>query len=225
MYELTNYQIVFFNGNRRCYRNNNGNKSIEFAGKHIEYINENIPNIGLVSFIINKGIEELDNELIEFINESNLNFNYEIIVRPNQGFSYGAWAETMVKNHIDFDYTFVIEDDYIPTQKDTLDYFYNKLDEKTIFVCCLWVNDHASISNGMIYTKLMRGDNINTLKKYHGSSYADGQTNQRYFMTEYKKLNFNFKDICDVAHTIFRDNNKKNKFYGDRKKPLIITPI
>ncbi len=222
MYELTNYQVVFFNGRRRCYTNN---RSIEFASKHIEYLNENIPDIGLVSFIINEGNKISDDELIEFINDSDLKFNYEIIVRPNVGFSYGAWAETMVKNHMKFDYTFVIEDDYIPTEKNTLDYFYKKLDDETIYVCCLWGDGHASISNGMIHTKIMRDDVIKTLKKYNGATYGYGQKNQRCFMTEYEKLNYKFKDITNVAHTIFRNPGNKNIVYGDGTKPLIIKPI
>ena len=49
-----------------------------------------MPDIGLVSFIINKSDELVDNELVEFINNSDIKFNYEIILRDNNGFSYGA---------------------------------------------------------------------------------------------------------------------------------------
>jgi len=220
-YKNTNYQIVFYNGYRRLHHNFKGEL---FCKKHIEYINNYIPNIGLVSFIINKSDESLDKEVVDFINNSDIKFNYEIILRDNIGFSYGAWAETIEKNHTKFDYTFIIEDDYIPVEENTLDYFYKKIDDETIYVCCLYVNGHASISNGMINTKIMRGNNINILESYVGKDYSKGTYNQSRFMTEYKK--YKFKDITDVAYTTFQSFvANKTIPYGDKTKKLIIKPI
>ena len=228
LYKDTNYQIAFYNGKRRSYMNSRG---IEYAQKHIDYINNHIPDIGLVSFIINKSDESIDNELVNFINDSDTNFNYEIILRENKGFSYGAWEEVMRKNYKDYDYSFIIEDDYIPSRPDTLKYFYRKFSqfEDCIYVCSLWNNEHASISNGMIKTKLFKEpDNLKILKVYSGSDYKNGINNQRYFMNEFIKK-YSFTDITDIGHTIFYrytgGSRGNNIVFNDSNLPLLLEPI
>ena len=103
-----NYIVSFYNGPRRCYGSYRG---IEFATKHIEFLNNNLPNIGLVSFVIQDSKTQLDEELIEFINSTDIKFNYEIILRENKGMSYGAFSAVMRKNHTKYGWSFIIEDD------------------------------------------------------------------------------------------------------------------
>lgn len=251
-YKNTNYQVVFYNGKRRAY---SGSKGLLYAEKHIEYINNHIPDIGLVSFIINKSDELVDNEVVDFINNSDIKFNYEIILRDNIGFSYGAWEEIMRKNYVDYDYAFLIEDDYIPSRPDTLQYFYRKFTENEhyIYVCSLWHNNHPSISNGMIRTELFRDpDNLKRLKVYKGNGYVGklgnengyvdkrgGGYNQTHFMTEFvKKKNskgqildkrYIITDITDIGYTVFYKYLGMSKGerigFWDVNLPLLIEPI
>jgi hypothetical protein len=248
LYKHTNYQIAFYNGKRRAYK---GSRGVLYVEKHIEYINNNIPDIGLVSFIINKSYESLDNELVEFIDNSDINFNYEIILRDNVGFSYGAWEEVMRKNYVNYDYAFIIEDDYIPSKPDTLQYFYRKFTENEhyIYVCSLWYDNRPSISNGMIRTELFRDpDNLNRLKVYRGGGYVGkvgdnngytseigGGYNQTHFMSEFVKdknpqgQRYYVTDITDIGHTVFYryvDISKGNRIiFNNSELPLLIEPI
>ena len=195
-----NYIISFYNGPRRCYGSYRG---IEFATKHIEFLNNNLPNIGLVSFVIQESKTSLDEELIEFINSSDIKFNYEIILRENEGLSYGGFSHVMRKNHTKYGWSFIIEDDYIPILKDFLKYFWGEFKQDIIYVCSFYQNRFASISTGMISNNLMRG-NINVLKEYVGNGYyGSGGDCQIHFMTEFYKLGFCFADITKVAYTLF----------------------
>ena len=230
-YKNTNYQIAFYNGKRRAY---DGSRGVLYAEKHIEYINNHIPDIGLVSFIISKSDESVDNEVVNFINNSDIKFNYEIILRDNVGFSYGAWEEVMRKNYVNYEYAFIIEDDYIPSKPDTLQYFYRKFmeNEHYIYVCSLWRNNHPSISNGMIKTELFRDpDNLKSLKVYEGGGYVGntgGGSNQTHFMTEFAKK-YSFTDITDIGHTIFYrytgGSRGNNIVFNDSNLPLLLEPI
>ena len=250
-YKNTNYQIAFYNGKRRAYK---GSRGILYAEKHIEYINNHIPDIGLVSFIINKSDEFVDNKVVDFINNSDIKFNYEIILRDNIGFSYGAWEEVMRKNYVNYEYAFIIEDDYIPSRPDTLQYFYRKFTENEhyIYVCSLWHKNHPSISNGMIRTELFRDpDNLKRLKVYRGDGYVGktgdnngyvskkgGGYNQTHFMTEFVKdknpkgqrfRKYYVTDITDIGHTIFYRYIGMSKgdliAFNDSELPLLIEPI
>ena len=225
-----NYIVSFYNGPRRCYGSYRG---IEFATKHIEFLNNNLPNIGLVSFVIQDSKTQLDEELIEFINSTDIKFNYEIILRENKGMSYGAFSDVMRKNHTKYGWSFIIEDDYIPILKDFLNYFWVEFKQDIIYVCSLYVRQHASISTGMISNNLMRS-NIHVLKEYGGAGYdGEGGDCQTHFMTEFHKLGFYFTDITNVAHTLFlrcqEGNLPINIRYPidivDRYLPLIIEPI
>ena len=224
-----NYIVSFYNGPRRCYSSDRG---IEFATKHIEFLNNNLPNIGLVSFVIQESETPMDEELIEFINSTDIKFNYEVILRENEGLSYGGFSSVMRKNHTNYGWSFIIEDDYIPESKDFLNYFWGEFKPDVIYVCSLVQNKYASISTGMISNNLIRG-NVHLMTEYVGTGYdGEGGRCQVHFMTEFYSLGFCFTDICNVAHTLFLDcrfgsdpTHIKYPMTGHQGLPLIIKPI
>lgn len=225
MIESVNYIVTFYCGKRRMY--NSETPCIDFANSHINFINENMPNIGLVSFVISKCNCPIDSSLITFIEKQNKNFNYEVIVRENKGISYGGFYETIKKNHQNFEYSFIIEDDYIPVQENFINFFQQKMDTNTVYVCSLYRNKHASICNGLISNKLASTDfslmegNINFKENL---DYNTANSNQRYFMVNYEKVNLKISDITDVGHTLYK-HYKNIITYGDKDKPLLIKPI
>jgi hypothetical protein len=98
-----------------------------------------------IIFVANGGLPE-HTQLPSEINGKSVSM-YE---RDNYGMSYGAWDFVYQKAKEDFDYLFLIEDDYIPVidnfDKIFLDQFY----ENTGYVCSLYQDDHAAITNGVI---------------------------------------------------------------------------
>lgn len=222
-----NYIISFYNGKRRHYGRETYWRT--FLDTHIEFIKNNMIDIGMVTFCISWSNDNNDyvddKEMIGYIESLDLPFNYEIYTRVNGGFSYGAFSEIIEKNHKDYQYSFIIEDDYIPTSPDFMGYFLRKLEGSVVYVPCLYKDSHASICNGMINNKLLI-DNIRLLGEYEGTDYQGGGfKNQLKFMTGYGKLGYTFDDITDVAHTEFLDGDKKIKKYGNENGPLIMKPI
>ena len=222
-----NYIVAFYNGTRRHYGRETHWRT--FLHAHIDFITNNMIDIGKVTFLIswsndNNDFKD-DKEMIWYIESLDLPFNYETYTRVNNGFSYGAFAEVIEYNHKDYKYSFIIEDDYIPTSPDFMGYFLRKLEGSVVYVPSLYKDSHASICNGMINNKLLI-DNIRLLGDYHGKDYRrGGYTNQRKFMTGYGKLGYTFDDITDVAHTEYLDSSKRIIKYGNENGPLLIKPI
>ena len=70
----------------------------------------------------------------------------EVVVRyrDNFGYSYSNWNEVMIEClEEDFDYFFLMEDDYIPTSHDFLRPFLEELTAGDYGFCCLLKSDHG----------------------------------------------------------------------------------
>ena len=222
-----NYIISFYNGTRRHYGRETHWRT--FLDTHIDFIKNNMIDIGMVTFCISWSNDNNnyvdDKEMVWYIESLDLPFNHEVYLRVNNGFSYGAFAEIIERNHKDYQYSFIIEDDYIPTSPDFMGYFLRKFEGQVVYVPTLYANDHASICNGMIENRLLRG-HIDLLGDYIGNDYQHGGFgNQLKFMTGYGKIGYKFDDITDVAHTEFLDGDKKIIKYGNENGPLIMKPI
>ena len=148
-----NYIIAVYAGKRRHY-------SITpvklFIDKHVNYIKSCSSNISQVTFIINKSDPAVDNELKEYINLKELDIPVTIIIRPNIDGSYGAWEAGLTHKENTSEYSFLIEDDYIPVRADSINFFENKINDKISYVSSLWREDHSSISNGLFNNKFIK---------------------------------------------------------------------
>lgn len=221
----TNYIVAFYGGYRRNQLEPTPLKL--FLENHINFLNTNPKGIDHATFVFNQSNNPEEKEVINLANQANLPIPHKVIVRENYNFSYGAWGEGMKQTHQDFDYSFLIEDDYIPYCNDFLDYFKSKITDKIIFVASMFhtVNGpHAAISNGLFINKFINPDNPIDLKLNHPDGrYHEAAYNQIKFLLQYQEKGYLINDIRDVGYTIFKDLHKFTK-YNNPKLPLLIIP-
>lgn len=222
----TTYVIAFYGGSRRHY----STTPIElFAKKHIEFLNTHPKHITDVCFVFNSSTNPSDAAAIELCNDfltNNNNINGSVIVRENTAASYGAWNQYLSHADIQTEYVFLIEDDYLPTRKDFLDFFIQKSEEGVGYVAALYDRGHAAIANGLFKTSNVvqaRIEHENVLHIIADVSYSGGSYyNQINFL---KNIKGSIVDITDIAHTQFMDTKKQIMTYRDKSLPLIIKPI
>jgi hypothetical protein len=219
--ETTNYIVAFYGGLRRHYGIYSPIR--EFLVKHIEFLKTSPKGITHATFVFNESNHPEEEDILVSLENLNLPMTYSVVRRPNEGLSYGAWGDIIHETRNKFEYSFLIEDDYIPVQNDFLDYFKSKITEKSIFVSSLFRDDHAAIANGLFNNRLSNPDRI--FSNVTGTGYQVGNTAQKRFLEEYQSQDFIFPDIVDIGYTEFRDDNKVINLYGDINKPLLIQPI
>ena len=135
----------------------------------------------------------------------------KVLFRPNIDFSYGAWNDALKAYAKDFDYSFLIEDDYAPVannfDKKFIEYIENDPSGKTFYVCqFLWspgdidpaqnpkhptiVDGHCGVSNGVILNSAYIDCGPFRLDNAIKNDYGKGQVNQVRFLMPFtdKKL-------------------------------------
>ena len=219
---MVNYIVAVYAGKRRGYGEILPiNKFLE---KHFKFLEKKPNHISGFTFIINKS--ENDEEYIKTINNfiSKSNLTGKVIVRENLHGSYGAWEKGILETHTDYLYSFLIEDDYIPSRVDFLDFFISKI-KTNCYVSSFWNNNHASISNGLLDNHIVKS----TVNK-HGKLFQL-QKDKKYGsfltcqLTFLNLLDCEFTDITDVGHTIYREPSKNKLHYVNVDLPLLIEPI
>lgn len=226
---MVNYIVSCYSGERRGY----SPTPIElFVTKHLDYVKSSTSNITNITFVINESISELDNLIIDIINKTDLNISTTIIRRANIDGSYGAWEHALLETYKDTKYSFLIEDDYIPSRSDTIDYFLKIMNDNVAFVSSLWRENHSAISNGlfnnsMVDKTLSKHQNLfilnrtvnNTEQTKHYSSLFQ---NQRRYLSNVEGIKN--VDITNIGYTIFKTQNSTIN-YGNENLPLLIQPI
>jgi len=226
---MVNYIVSCYSGKRRGY----DPTPIEFfVIKHLDYIKSSTSNITKVTFVINESNNELDNLIIDIINKNDLNIPTIIIRRDNIDGSYGAWEAALLETYKDTKYSFLIEDDYIPSRPDTIDYFLKQINVNVAFVSSLWRENHSSISNGlfnnaMVEKTLSKHQHLFMLNRTSNNTeqtkhYSSLFQNQRRYLSNIEGIK-NI-DITTVGYTIFKTPNSTIN-YGNENLPLLIQPI
>jgi len=239
-----NYIVANYIGPLRSYAHYQGlfdKDPLFFFKKHIDFLSKLNSDQITATFVFNDDIDpKLKFELLGY------NFGkFEIIFRKNSGFSYGIWNDTIIKNLNDYDFFFLIEDDYIPSRLDFLDPFLDRLKDKVAFVCGLIEEaspdrfpDHVpyyedpfpfpSISNGLISAEACR----TIFKKYEtifkinlNNDYNSAYTNQIYFCKYFTDNGYNITDTLDEFSSSYNNATQRELvIYGD-KKPSLLEPI
>jgi hypothetical protein len=158
---MINYIVACYMGNRR----QQNVDPLAYVKNHIKWL-EITKEIDNAIFVFNDASYIKHNrqeEAVELVIEA----GHDYIIRDNINFSYGAWEEgikSIIKED-KYNYSFLIEDDYIPSQEILIDPFikrfkYGELNNIEIgFVACFYdtlISDpnhtpsHAAISNGLI---------------------------------------------------------------------------
>jgi hypothetical protein len=217
---MVNYIVSVYAGNRRGYKET---PVMNFLEKHFNFL-ENKPNsISGFTFVINKSGN--DQEFIEIINKfiEKSELKGKLIVRENLHGSYGAWENAILETYNDYTYSFMIEDDYIPSRVDFVDFFIKKI-KNHCYVSSLWQKNHSSISNSLLDNSIVK----NIFDKHNRLFYLYGDNSYNY-LTECQ-LNFtnllecNITDITDIGYTIFNSFGRKIP-YKNSSLPLLIEPI
>lgn len=214
-----NYIVALYFGDRRRF----SNYGLNYLTEHVNFLKNNPKHVKKCTFVINETEGINKTEIINKIKEiTEINVNY--IFRENINYSYGAW-ETGILSDTSLQYSFLIEDDYLPIKHNFLDYFLTKIDNNTIFVCQqIFENpkQHAAISNGLFNNNLITNKtSIFDLNFQNGYNNAD--SNQLNFLNKFTNTSI-LKDISDITCNKFADLNTI-KIYGNTNKPEIIIPI
>ena len=232
-------QIVnFYLGPRRVENPLYQNDRLFYLKKHLDSIGA-IPNsIKDYIFVFNTcGRDALLDEAIELISSQveGKNYNVTTMVRENIDRSYGAWDFALKEFVGEYDYSILMEDDYIPVAADydkKFLEFFNK--DSIVYVCQLYTNQiigkwHCAISNGMIKNKIFE-DHLNEYKQGFNLCGADGdygkaEWNQSHFLDRYVERGHEIKDITEKYYVPFLNHRKSIVGYGSAENEILLAPI
>ena len=231
-----NYIVVYYIGPNRTYESYQRifkQNPLFFAYKQIEFLSTCNNDIKTATFVFNDDIsDELKTKILDELKLSNMNL--EIIFRPNNGFSYGAWRDVISKNLNDYDYFVMIEDDSIPTIPMFYEPFIERMSSEIPYVCC-YMEYHNGIqfpssSNGIIKAEQCKvvlekcGEMffVNSTTDYHSA-----WDTQMRFYTYFSNCGYKMTDILDSYSTHHMLNCHFNdlRIFGNPENPPLIVPI
>ena len=233
-----NYIAVFYIGDNRDYENYqelSKTDPLYFIERHIEFLATCSDEVALASFVVN---DDISDELKEEINNAvyKLAIPTEVIFRKNGGYSYGGWNDVIKKNLSDYDYFFMIEDDYVPEDTEAFRPFLERITDETPYVCCVANHGtvgkfHAANSNAMVSAEACRkvfqktGDVFRV--KDDAVDIREAWQIQINFLDSFTEMGYTIRDILDEYSVIHPVNCHDNQIsiYGDIDKPTPIKPI
>jgi len=190
-----------------------------FISAQLDWLDKNRPGIERVSIVINARNGD-DVRTASGIVKEFMPFYTDIKVygRPNAGYSYVAWSET-ISNSIeakdDFSHFVLVEDDYIPGRNDFLEILESRLVDSVGYVCQKVYEAvpggfprHTALPHGMLRADAARAvyDTFGTVFGLDPTQhYVAADTNQRHWMDLLQELGYTFTDTSDVSDTIFCD--------------------
>tara|TARA_B100002019_G_C21252595_1_gene592018 strand:+ start:541 stop:1380 length:840 start_codon:yes stop_codon:yes gene_type:complete len=153
---MIDYIVACYVGRRR----NSSADPLSYIKNHLNWL-ESAIGVGNALFVFNDSPSNIkkQNEAKKLIEEK----GYNHLTKPNFNMSYGAWEYgiyNLVKTSKS-NYAFLIEDDYVPSNRDSLNYFLNEVNHKTGFVASFYQTsnvggnlryrfNHAAIANGLV---------------------------------------------------------------------------
>ena len=233
-----NYIVALYFGTRVSKKHNEliSKSPFYLLDEHLSFLKDCNTNITQVTFVINGEkpdgfLERIENNLPDYV-------KVKVVERKNQGFSYGGWNDVIVQcleDNSNFDYYFIIEDDYVPTVDNFYEPFVEKCTNENPFVCGLIGHiprQHPAISNGLLQNKACKHvyeqcKNVFVgLCVTPGDSYLEAWSTQINFMDNFTSLGFTFNDIIDKYCSPFHSSSTDVVVYfGDTNNPILITSI
>lgn len=200
-----------------------------YVKKHIENLNKyKLDDITEATFVIIRYDKDIDEGVKKIIEDYPCKIPIKLLYRKNGGGSYTAW-DAAIQSVLDkdYDYHFLIEDDYVPVA----DYFYKPFVERftpnTAYICQFWIDNHASVSNGLFSGKVAKD-----LKKKFGTIFDcvnnrddwGGQVlNQVNFLNFAKQAGYTFGDVSKYCHPYLERANFI-KVFGNKHGSVLIAP-
>lgn len=205
--------------------------------KHLEFISNLTLDSNIeASFVINKTEFEDIQKIESVVSDYLIKIPFEIIYRKNVNSSYGGWNDAIKKNiNKDYDYSFLIEDDYLPTSNDFYKPFLQEMSPNVAYVCTKVFNGqkrgfprHAAISNGLISNEkckivLQQNNKVFYLSSSSTNNYHSAEYSQVLFLSLLTAYGFTFEQISDDFSKPFLDSNEKGviNYGGDLDAPII----
>jgi hypothetical protein len=220
-----NYIPVFYFGQRRI---NNLQDKHYFLKKHLDFLQSLDSDSPIhATLVINVSSTHDEVDVKQIISEYTLNIPVETMFRENSGYSYGGWNHALMLNIFNqYDYSFLIEDDYVPSRKDFYTPFINQVKEDTSFVCTkLFLSPlHAAISNG-----LLPGNNAKKVFEVYGrvfdvnsgDSYGHAEMSQVNFLSLFDSLGLKLTELSEEFEKPFLNFNSEIITYGGQIKAPI----
>jgi hypothetical protein len=236
----TNYIVALYGGRRRMLKDKSPSRRNlhsplkDYVNKHCDFIKTNPKGIDQITFVFNESNNPDEDKIIDYTKNLSLNIPHLVIVRENLNISYGAWGEGLKQTAKDFEYSILIEDDYIPVKNDFLDYFKSEIKDNSIFVASYFTNDsrmgpHASVSNGLIINKHINLENPfhHPPKTKNRDNYHHAAQNQIFFLKQYQDKGLIINDISKIAYTIYKQSSTQYYNFPKQPKgnPLLIQPF
>jgi hypothetical protein len=234
-----NYVPVFYigpNRNYASYQEKFKNDPMFFVRYHVKFLNtcEN-SKIKRTTFVFNDDIsDELKDLILQTVSKIKT-MEVEVIFRENCGFSYGAWNDVIKKNLNDFDYFFLIEDDYIPVKPDFYEDFVDRCTPEYPYVST-FVDEYqpgkfcASCSNSIIRADVCK----DILQKYNElflvnptNILQDAWNTQMNFLNLFTQSGYGMRDILHKYSTPHNSDCNINRItvFGNKDLPHILVPI
>jgi len=209
------------------------NDPFYFVKKHLEFLSslDKDNQIKEAIFVVNRFNSFIDENILNVVNQYKGKIPVEVVFRGNRGFSYGAWDEVVKKTlNRNYDYYFLIEDDYIPTSPEFYKIFLSKMNENVPYVTQLYKDKHAAISNGLLNKKIAY--ELYKVKKHvfkidSNPTYLAAVENQRHFLKYLEEFSGdNIQDIAKDAHIPFFSSDKDIIIdYGNVENSSPLKPI
>lgn len=142
------YVVAVYLGPRRL---NHGLDPFHFTRQHLKFLQNS--NCTQVTFVCNQYEYQYDKWLPIIVHEANLPMPANVVFRNNIDCSYGAWEYAVIQQiNQNFDYHFLIEDDFIPTNQNFAHHFIQKMKPNVAYTCSkLFLHPlHPAVSNGLL---------------------------------------------------------------------------
>ena len=231
---MFDYIVCFYFGERRVNITNSLLLSDRyfFVKKHLDFIKNNeivLNDINNVVLVINNSNDKDLESVTNIKNEYPFSDKIIIIGRGNSNYSYGAWNESLIHQinlNTSSSHAFLCEDDYIPCHDNFHKKFIEFFNSDVIYVCQLFMRNHAAISNGFITYDVIKDYYNNTKELFvltNSYDYRNAEINQVNFLNNFKKLKC--VDICEKYYSKFLKIDNSIVVYGNETGEELIKPI
>lgn len=231
---MFDYIVCFYFGERRVRTTNSLLLSDRyfFVKKHLDFIKNNetvLNDINNVILVINNSNDDDLESVTNIKNEYPFSDKITIIGRDNSNYSYGGWNESLIHQinlNTPSSHAFLCEDDYIPCDENFYKKFIEFFKSDIIYVCQLYMNNHAAISNGFITYNIIKDYYNNTKELFvltNSYDYRSAEINQVNFLNNFK--NYRCVDISEKYCSKFLDFNNGIVVYGNKTGEELIKPI
>lgn len=230
------YVVVFYigpNRNYTSYQHLFKTDPLMMFRRHVDFLKTADNNLKSATFIFNQDLDPTIRQELENFKDYPLPVTIGYYNGP--GFSYGAWNEVIKKRMDNYDYLFLIEDDYIPTRPDFYKPFVDRCNDEYPYVCT-YVEERspgqfvASSSNAIIKAKQCKeifskyGEVFTAL---NSNSLQEAWNTQINFLNFFFNEGYKIRDILDEYQTPHMLNCNINHLvtFGNQNAPILIEPI